>query len=191
MDAVFTEISRSWLDKYQLPVFQTLCDSKDVFLTRPDLGRQFEASELEKIKKLASGAKVVVYVADGLSTAAVEANSMDALKSLTAGLEAKKITVAPPFFVHYGRVGTQDAISEATDCEAVCVLIGERPGLITNESMSAYLAYRATVNMPEARRTVVSNIHRGGTPAVEAGSYISEILEKMLERRVSGVELKL
>jgi ethanolamine ammonia-lyase small subunit len=88
-------------------------------------------------------------------------------------------------------VPTEDAVSEATGCEVVCVLIGERPGLITAESMSAYLAYKATVNMPEARRTVVSNIHRGGTPAVEAGSYVAEIIEKMLELKTSGVDLKL
>jgi ethanolamine ammonia-lyase small subunit len=190
-DSVFTEVSPDWLAQNDLKVFKTLCDSKDTFLTRPDLGRQFDPEVLAKIVEFTGGAKVVVYVSDGLSTAAVEANAMEALKSLTAGLSLKNIKVGPPFFVHYGRVATQDAIAEATCCEVVCVLIGERPGLITNESMSAYLAYKATVNMPEARRTVISNIHRGGTPAVEAGSYIADIIEKMLERRASGLDLKL
>jgi len=57
--------------------------------------------------------------------------------------------------------------------------------------MSAYMAYKATANMPEARRTVVSNIHKGGTPAVEAGSYISDIIKKMLDQKASGLDLKL
>ncbi len=56
--------------------------------------------------------------------------------------------------------------------------------------MSAYIAYKPTVGMPEARRTVVSNIHRQGTPAVEAGAYIAEIIKRMLEKKVSGLDLK-
>ncbi|MDR3205404.1 MAG: ethanolamine ammonia-lyase subunit EutC [Deltaproteobacteria bacterium] len=190
-DAVFTEISQKWLEDNNLPSFKTLCSSKDEFLTRPDLGRQLDIEEQEKIKKIASGFKVVIYIADGLSTTAVAANALDALKAIVAGLSLKNIKVNPPFFVQYGRVGTQDVISEITSCEVIGVLIGERPGLVTSESMSAYLAYRATVNMAEARRTVVSNIHKGGTPAVEAGSYISEIILKMLENKASGLDLKL
>jgi len=64
------------------------------------------------------------------------------------------------------------------------------PGLVTAESMSAYIAYKPTVGMPEARRTVVSNIHRQGTPAVEAGAYIAEIIKRMLDKKVSGLDLK-
>lgn len=70
------------------------------------------------------------------------------------------------------------------------MLVGERPGLVTAESMSAYIAYKPTVGMPEARRTVISNIHKGGTPAVEAGAYIAEIIKKMLDKKKSGIDLK-
>jgi len=56
--------------------------------------------------------------------------------------------------------------------------------------MSAYIAYKPTVGMPEARRTVISNIHKGGTPAVEAGAYIAEIIKKMLDKKKSGIDLK-
>ena len=66
----------------------------------------------------------------------------------------------------------------------------ERPGLVTAESMSAYLAYKPTVGMPEAKRTVVSNIHKGGTPAVEAGAYVAEIIKKILDNKKSGIDLK-
>ena len=74
--------------------------------------------------------------------------------------------------------------------EVVCSLIGERPGLATAESMSAYISYRAKVGMPEARRSVVSNIHKDGVPAVEAGAYLTDLLELILEKKVSGVELR-
>ena len=73
--------------------------------------------------------------------------------------------------------------------KAVCILIGERPGLATAESMSAYIAYHAHVGMPESNRTVISNIHKNGTAAVEAGAYIADIIERILKNKASGVNL--
>jgi len=191
MDAVFTEVSDDWVKRHGLPGFRTECDSKDMFLTRPDLGKRFNSDETAKIKAhVGSNSRVVVYIADGLSTTAVTTNAIDTYKAICDGLARHNITPCAPFFVQYGRVGSQDAISDATGAEVVVSLIGERPGLLTAESMSAYMAYKATANMPEARRTVVSNIHKDGTPAVEAGSYISDIIKKMLDQKASGLELK-
>jgi ethanolamine ammonia-lyase small subunit len=192
MDAVFTEVPDEWIAKNSLPRFRTRCESKDMFLTRPDLGRRFDPEEAAKIKSLVGSAnRVVVFVADGLSTTAVTVNAMDTLKSMTDGLAASGLKTSPPFFVQYGRVGSEDSISEITGAEVVVCLIGERPGLVTSESMSAYLCYKAYLDIPEAKRTVVSNIHRGGTPAVEAGSYIADLVKLMLEKKASGLDLKL
>jgi len=192
MDAVFTDVSEDWIKQNGLPAFKTECDSKDMFLTRPDLGKCFSSEEAARIKSHVGGNnRVVIYVADGLSTTAVTTNAMDTYKSICDGLSRHNIKPCAPFFVQYGRVGSQDAVSDVTGAEVVVVLIGERPGLLTAESMSAYMAYKATANMPEARRTVVSNIHKGGTPAVEAGSYISDIIKKMLDQKASGLDLKL
>ena len=80
-------------------------------------------------------------------------------------------------------------IAEVLGAKVVCTLIGERPGLATAESMSAYIAYNAYVGMPESKRTVVSNIHKNGTAAVEAGAYVADVIEKILEQKASGVEL--
>lgn len=66
---------------------------------------------------------------------------------------------------------------------------GDRPGLATAESMSAYISYRAQPGMPESRRTVVSNIHRNGIPAVEAGAYLVDLIAHILEQKASGVAL--
>jgi ethanolamine ammonia-lyase small subunit len=192
MDAVFTEVPDEWIAKHNLPRFRTRCESKDMFLTRPDLGRRFDPEEAAKIKALVGSLnRVVVFVADGLSTTAITVNAMDTLKSMTEGLSAAGIKTSPPFFVQYGRVGSEDSVSEATGAEVVVCLIGERPGLVTSESMSAYLCYKAYLDIPEAKRTVVSNIHSGGTPAVEAGAYIADLVKLMLERKVSGLDLKL
>ncbi|MDR3203778.1 MAG: ethanolamine ammonia-lyase subunit EutC [Deltaproteobacteria bacterium] len=192
MDAVFTDVPEDWIKANNLPKFKTKCENKDSFLTRPDLGRRFDKEEADKIKNLVgSQNKVVAFVADGLSTTAVTANAIDALRAMTEGLKSSSITPSPPFFVKYGRVGSEDSISQITEAEVVVCFIGERPGLITAESMSAYLCYKAYLDIPESKRTVVSNIHKGGTPAVEAGSYVSDLVKMMLEKKASGLDLKL
>lgn len=192
MDAVFTDVSEELLNEMKLFLVKTLCNSKDEFLTRPDLGRKFDDETLKFIKeRCIDKPQVQIYVADGLSSTAIEANIRDVLPAIIQGLEAYGIRVGTPFFVKYGRVPSMDVISELLGADVTCVLIGERPGLATAESMSAYMAYKATVNMPEARRTVVSNIHKGGTPPVEAGAHIAEIIKLMLEKKASGIDLKL
>lgn len=191
-DAVFTDVSQEFLDDIKLFSVKTKCIDKDEYLTRPDLGKKFDDDQLSIIKeKCKKGMKVQIYVSDGLSSTAIESNVKDVLPAIVQGLEGYGISVGDPFFVKYGRVGAMDVISETLGADITCVLIGERPGLVTAESMSAYLAYKATVGMPEARRTVVSNIHKGGTPPVEAGAHIADIIKTMLEKKASGTDLKL
>jgi len=191
-DAVFTDVDPELVEKLNLFTVQTQCDCKDTYLTRPDLGRKLSDEGIATIKeKCKKNPTVQIYVADGLSSAAVAANIPDLLPAIVQGLQSYKIDTGTPFFVKYGRVAVMDQISELTGAEVTCTLIGERPGLITAESMSAYIAYKATVGMPEARRTVVSNIHRNGTIPAEAGAHIAEIIKIMLEKKASGTDLKL
>ena len=191
-DAVFSDVDPDFIESLGLWTVQSQCESKDVYLTRPDLGRKLSSEGVATIKeKCKKNPTVQIYVADGLSAAAVAANIPDLLPALMQGLQGYKIDVGTPFFMKYGRVGVMDEISEITGAEVTCTLLGERPGLITAESMSAYIVYKATVGMPEARRTVVSNIHKMGTIPVEAGAHIAEIIKIMLEKKASGTDLKL
>lgn len=191
-DAVFSDVDEEFVNKMNLFTVTTQCDCKDTYLTRPDLGRKLSTESVEIIReKCKKNPTVQIYVADGLSSASVAANVQDLLPSITQGLESYGINIGTPFFVKYGRVGVMDEISELTGAEITCTLVGERPGLITSESMSAYIAYKGTVGMPEARRTVVSNIHKSGTMPVEAGAHIAEIIKIMLEKKASGTNLKL
>ena len=191
-DAVFGGVDPAFLEKMGLFCVQTRCDSKDTYLTRPDLGRRLSEEAVRTLReKCAPNPQVQVFVADGLSSAAVTADIPDLLPAVLQGLEGYGIRAGTPFFVQFGRVGVMDEVSEVTGAEVTCVLIGERPGLITAESMSAYIAYRASIGMPEARRTVVSNIHRNGTIPAEAGAHIAEILKTVLEAKASGTDLKL
>ncbi len=190
-DAVFKDVSQALLDRMHLFTVTTCCTDKDNFLKRPDMGRIFPESSLRILReKCRQGIDVQIYASDGLSSTAIEANLENILPIIMEGLEAEGLSVGTPFFVKNGRVAAMDQISETLGAKVTCVLIGERPGLATAESMSAYIAYKASVGMPEARRTVVSNIHRRGIPAVEAGAYIVDVIKKILEAKASGVELR-
>ena len=189
-DAVFADVSPALLDSLGLFSVQSRCDTKNTFITRPDLGRLLSDEAAETVKsRCKRGPDVQLIAADGLSSTAIEVNLPKILPVLTEALARKNITVGTPFFVKYGRVACEDHIAELTGARVVCILIGERPGLATAESMSAYIAYKPTVGMPESRRTVLANIHRGGTPAVEAGAHIVDLILMMLEKKKSGTEL--
>ena len=190
-DAVFLDVPGELIEKLGLFTVQTKCAEKNQFLTRPDLGRQLSEEGARAVKeRCAPNPDVQVFLADGLSSTAVEANAETILGLLLDALKDRGLTVGTPFFVRFGRVAVEDQVAELVGAKVVCVLIGERPGLGSAESMSAYIAYNARVGMPEARRTVVSNIHKDGISAAEAGAYIAELLEKIYHAKASGVELQ-
>ncbi|UFH66043.1 ethanolamine ammonia-lyase subunit EutC [Clostridium cadaveris] len=190
-DSVFSYVLEDFIKKNNLIPVETKCKDKDEYITRPDLGRNFNEETLKFIKeKFGGNPKVLLMVGDGLSSAAIEANITDIIPAIKQGLKMYNIEIGDVLFVKHCRVGAMDAVGEATGAEVVCLLVGERPGLVTAESMSAYIAYKPTINMPEANRSVISNIHKGGTPAVEAGAHIAELIKTMLDKKASGINLK-
>ncbi len=190
-DAVMLDVRQEVIDHLKLFSVQTCCGDKNEFLTRPDLGRKLNEAAIEKLRTSCTmNPDVQLIVADGLSSTAINANIENVLPVLMDGLQAKGLKVGTPFFIRYGRVAVEDQVAELLGAKVVCIFVGERPGLGSAESMSAYLAYNARIGMPEARRTVVSNIHKDGITAVEAGAYMTDLIEKILERKASGIELQ-
>ena len=191
-DAVFSQVPEDFAEKNGLVSLQTQCKDKDQYLTRPDLGRIFDEENKKKLKQaIPQSPTVQLVIGDGLSSAAILANAMDCMRAIEDGLKLKGIQYGKPVFVRYCRVGAGDAVADVTGCQLVCVLVGERPGLVTDKSMSAYITYGAKTGVSESARTVVSNIHEQGTPAVEAGAHVAELIGKILEKKVSGVGLHL
>ena len=189
-DSVFSHVDEAFVKRNDLVFVQTLCQDKDEYLTRPDRGRRFDEENQAVIRKtLGAEPKVALVVGDGLSSVAIEANAEDCMQAIRAGLKGYGIDPGPTLFVKYCRVGASDHIGELTGAQVVCMLVGERPGLVTAESMSAYLTYRPHIGIPESKRTVISNIHRQGTTAVEAGAHIAELIKTMLEKKASGIDL--
>lgn len=191
-DAVFTNVSEEFIDNWGILEVSSRCRNKEEYLTRPDLGRQLDGDNVALLKRnCLAGPRVQILIVDGLSSTAVETNSRDTYESLVQGLKVDGIETGTPVFVRYGRVPVMDTISEIIHPEVTVTLVGERPGLATAESLGCYMVYQASPEKPESARTVVSNIHRMGTPAVEAGAQIADIVRKMLEQQTSGIALKL
>lgn len=191
-DSVFSYVSEEFIEKCGYFTVETLCKDREEFVTRPDKGRIINDEGIEIIKeRCIMNPTVQIIVADGLSAAAIEANSRDTLLALQQGLDKYGIDYGTTFFIKNSRVATEDIVCELVNADVICQLIGERPGLVSSESMSAYIAYKAVPHMNESRRTVVSNIHMGGTIPVEAGSHMADIIKLMLEKKCSGTELKM
>lgn len=191
-DAVFSQVPEDYAQSHDLIPLQSRCQNKDEYLTRPDLGRLLDESSEARLRAAVPHPPTVqLVIGDGLSSAAIMANAMDCLQAIREGLKLRHIDTGPALFVRYCRVGAGDAVGDITGCKLVCVLVGERPGLVTDKSISVYLTYQPHTGVSESSRTVVSNIHAQGTPAVEAGAYTAELIEKILQKQVSGVGLHL
>ncbi|GAX01477.1 ethanolamine ammonia-lyase subunit EutC [Secundilactobacillus silagei] len=190
-DAVWTDVSADFIHKMGWLALQSTCKTETEYLTRPDHGRIVAPTELDQLKPaFPTPPRVLLAVGDGLSSSAIEANAAEVIPAIKQGLALSQIQIGTIPFIRFARVAVEDYLGEATQADVVCLLIGERPGLATAKSMSAYIVYRPIIGMPEARRTVVSNIHPNGVPAVEAGAYIAGVIKEMLAKQVSGIALK-
>lgn len=188
IDSVFNEVAEDLINQAKLVAVTSQCDDKDMYVTRPDLGRIINDEGVAKIQaECRQGADVQIVIADGLSSSAITANLNNILPALKQGLESYGLSVGDTVFIRFGRVAAMDHVTELTNSKVTVMLVGERPGLATGESMGAYITYAGKVGMAEAGRTVISNIHRRGTPAVEAGAHIANIVKKMFEQKCSGV----
>jgi ethanolamine ammonia-lyase small subunit len=192
VDAVSGEVLDSLLKEFNLFTVETCYKNKEVYLKRPDKGRVLTEEAVKTIQeKCVKNPQVQIVVSDGLSASAIEANLRDIYPALLDSLEVNGLTQGTPFFVKGGRVACMDHIGEILQPEVLVLLIGERPGLVSANSMSAYMCYRPRKGTVESERTVISNIHSGGTHPIEAGAYIGTVLRKMIEQKASGVCLEL
>ena len=191
-DAVFNNVCPEFIKEWGLMDMKTQCADKDEFLTRPDLGRKLAADSIAKVSaECRMNPTVQFVVIDGLSSTAIETNARNTMDSACQGLKNLGIDVGDPFFIRYGRVPSMDSASDVLKPQVTVAFVGERPGLATGESMSAYMVYNCYEGISESKRTIISNIHKGGTPAVEAGAQIADIVKKMLEQKASGIDLQI
>lgn len=185
-------LGEDFVRKFGLFEIQTQARSKAEYLLRPDCGRVLsEAGKRAIMAACPSDADVQLIIGDGLSVAAVSAQVPRLLPLLVESAKQRNWTLGQSVAIRYCRVGILNEIGVLLRPRVAVLLIGERPGLATAESLSAYLAYRPRAGHSDADRNLVSNIHVRGTPPQAAALRIFAIVEAMLRQQVSGTTLDL
>ena len=170
---------------------RTQATSKAEYLLRPDLGRRLDDASDDLIRRnCPRSVDLQVAIGDGLSSAAVAAQVPALLPLLELGATERGWSFGQPFAIRYCRVGILNDIGELLQPAVVVLLIGERPGLATSESLSAYLAYRPKSGQTDAHRNLISNIHARGTSPPEAAGRIIGLAAQMIRKQISGVSIK-
>jgi ethanolamine ammonia-lyase small subunit len=163
------------------------------YLQRPDLGRRLDESSRQRLAELAERqlpADLAILVSDGLSALAAGRQVVPLLAELLPRLDGGEWRLAPVVIARFGRVALQDEIGQLLGARLALVLIGERPGLGSPDSLGAYLVYEPRVGNIDAQRNCVSNIRSEGLSPRVAAETIQYLLEEARRRRISGVELK-
>ncbi len=168
----------------------TRARDKSEYLQRPDLGRSLDDRALLDLQSCPTGADVQVAIGDGLSAAAVIAQVPPLLPLLHQGAQSLGWSFGQPFVIRHCRVGVLNDLGRILQPAVVVLLIGERPGLATAESLSAYLAYQPRPGHTDANRNLISNIHARGISPAEAAKRILRLAARMMSDRTSGVALK-
>src|SRR6185437_14497090 len=137
-----------------------------------------------------SQADLQIIIGDGLSVTAVTAQVPQLLSLITAEAEHQGWKLGRPFIVRHCRVGIMNHVGELLNPEVVVLLIGERPGLATAESLSAYMAFRPRTGDTDARRNLISNIHSRGVAMQAAARRIVALAAQMRAQQASGVNVK-
>ncbi len=177
--------------RFGLFEIQTQASGKSQYLMRPDLGRQLSNQARQLIReRCPTGSDLQVAIGDGLSAAAVARQVPGLLPLLEEQTRQRGWSFGRPFFIRYCRVGVLNDLGELLAPLVVVLLIGERPGLATAESLSAYLAYRPRAGHTDAERNLISNIHALGVPLEEAAWRVLALAAKMQAVQASGVSIK-
>ena len=174
-------------------VLHSQVDDRLEYLQRPDLGRRLNHASRDRLRAQPTppgrAYDVAIVVADGLSSLAVAQNAVPFLSALYR-LLGKTTSLTPLAVVEHGRVAIGDEVGELLGAKAVLLLIGERPGLSSPDSMGAYLTWAPRVGLSDAARNCISNIRPDGLPCDEAAHKVHHLLGEMQARQLSGVGLK-
>lgn len=197
LDAVHAEIDlerdfgRDFVTRSGLFEVASRADSKTDYLMRPDLGRSLsDAARAELSRRCPAGADLQVAIGDGLSATAVVTQVPELLPLLELAARDRGWQFGQPFVIRHCRVGVLNDIGELLRPSVVVLLIGERPGLATAESLSAYMAYQPRAGHTDANRNLISNIHSRGVPCDAAARRIIALARKMKTLATSGVMVK-
>ncbi len=195
-DAVYSSLNIDNLSvkikELNLPVLQlhSRVNNRFNYLKRPDQGRKLNDTSLQIVKDYAAIADIAIIIADGLSAEAVNENALHLLDKLVPKLLAAKFSLSPISLVEQGRVAIGDEIAFGLKAKLSLILIGERPGLSSADSMGAYLTFNPKPGLTDEMRNCISNIRQLGLPVAGAADKIFYLISEAFRLKLSGVNLK-
>jgi len=196
-DAVRAELNMeeifdsAFVERWGLFETRTKARSKDEYLLHPDLGRYFDDESRAKIQSYCNvGNDLQIAIGDGLSVPAVAAQVPLLLPLLCEGANQRRWKIGKTLVIYRCRVGILNEIGDLLKPRVAVLLIGERPGLSTAESLSAYMAYRPRASHTDANRNLISNIHSRGLNPEETSTRILNLAALMMKMSTSGYTLK-
>lgn len=160
------------------------------YLRRPDLGRRLDAASKARIESLRGTFDVVFIVADGLSAPAAHRQAVALLRETMERLDRSAWKIAPVVVIELGRVAASDEIGAALDAALAVMLIGERPGLSSPDSLGVYLTWSPRSGRTDAERNCISNVRPEGLSASAAAELLVLVMNASRAKRISGVALK-
>ncbi|MEJ7643454.1 MAG: ethanolamine ammonia-lyase subunit EutC [Chryseolinea sp.] len=197
-DAIFAALNIPMLleslEKVMSPVFllRSQAPTRQIYIQRPDLGRELSAYARTQLE--AAGPYVAtdlaIILADGLSARAINDHAVPLLSKLMPLLVKANITISPISLVELGRVAVSDEIGSLLKSSVALILIGERPGLSSPDSLGAYMTYAPRPGLTDESRNCISNIRPAGLGYEIAAMKICYLVVQALAQRLSGVALK-
>lgn len=197
-DAVYSVLAKENLEKnlqnidfLEIIIVESQAKDRQEYLKRPDFGRKLSLFSHQKLQSFSTKCyDLAIVIADGLSATAVNRHVVPLLTLLIPALAKEGWSLAPISLVMQGRVAIADEIGELLQAENVVILLGERPGLSSPDSLGAYLTHAPKVGLTDESRNCVSNIHPEGLDYQAAARKILYLLTEMKSRKISGVNLK-
>lgn len=169
---------------------ESLANSREEYLLRPDLGRRISEPSRSRLESKNGKYDLVLIGVDGLSAKAIDSNLVPFLQVLVPILSEQKYKIAPFVLGKLGRVAIGDEIGEILGAKAVVLLIGERPGLTSADSLGMYLTFAPKLGKTDEGRNCISNIRPDGLDFRKASLKTAYLLSESLKRGISGVDLK-
>jgi ethanolamine ammonia-lyase small subunit len=186
-----TAFDSEFIEKWNLFEVTTRAATKLEYLARPALGREFsDESRAEILKRCLPWTDIQIVIGDGLSALAIQRQVPQLLPLLVDGARKFGWSIGQIFVIHHCRVGILNEVGELLKPRIVILLIGERPGLASAESMSAYMAHQPSKSHSDAHRNLISNIHDRGLTAQNAATRLLNLSGQMRRLVLSGCTLK-
>ncbi|MCC6333608.1 MAG: ethanolamine ammonia-lyase subunit EutC [Myxococcales bacterium] len=190
IDAVESQVPDGWAEAQGWIPLRTQAKDHTEYLLLPDQGRRLEEASRARCEKEADrGVDVQLIAGDGLSAAALLENGPPLVKALQAQLPAAGFTVGRPLFVRYARIGVQDQIGVLSGAKSTVIIVGERPGLGTGDSLSIYTAFGPKLGQDNAEKDCISNVRELGFVPERAAVRCAELMKRTFAAGGGGVKL--